>query len=528
VNEQYDGFGERFPYAEIMPVRYFAGRRYCLEQGIVAVLFFCFFPSWFRLTAAVDGNAQLLPQPLTDKYRWFNVTHAADYQALWATVLDVVKATSAPTLFQSLFSVVHPHAFDGCHFTIRVASPLIADWVDQRYRALIEETLSSLCGRPIALKLFCDTNAPTPPVTSPPPATAAVASPAPKPRSQPATLNAHFRFETFVIGSSNQMAHAAAFAAAQKPGTVYNPLFIYGGVGLGKTHLMHAIGHAIHERATGAVVHYVSCERFTNQYIEAIHANALNKFRDFFRVNVDVLLIDDIQFLSNKERTQEEFYHTFNDLRSQGKQIVMTSDKSPQELHNIEQRMVNRFECGMVVDIQSPDFETRVAIIQKKLEQYGTVFDNDVCFYIANKVRTDVRKLEGALIRLLGFASVHNCSVSLDVAKDCLQLYTASQAVTLDAIQKAVAAYFDLRIADLRSAKRPRAIAHPRQVAMYLCRELTAASLVDIAQSFGGKDHTTVLYACRKIAQLKSADEMINQQLQALKRRLGNHAETCE
>lgn len=454
------------------------------------------------------------------------MTHAADYQALWATVLDVLKTTSTPTLFHSLFSVVHPYAFDSEQFTIRVASPLIADWVDQRYRAVIEETLSSLCGRPIALNVSCDTTTPVAPA-APPQVAPAAASPPPKPRSQPATLNPQFRFETFVVGSSNQMAHAASFAAAQKPGTVYNPLFIYGGVGLGKTHLMHAIGHAIHERNAGAVVHYVSCERFTNQYIEAIHANALNKFRDFFRANVDVLLIDDIQFLSNKERTQEEFYHTFNDLRSQGKQIVMTSDKSPQELHNIEQRMVNRFECGMVVDIQSPDFETRVAIIQKKLEQYGTVFDNDVCFYIANKVRTDVRKLEGALIRLLGFASVHNCPVSLEVAKDCLHLYTATQAVTLDAIQKAVAAYFDVRIADLRSTKRPRAIAHPRQLAMYLCRELTAASLVDIAQSFGGKDHTTVLYACRKIEQLKSADEMINQQLAALRRRLGTTVEPC-
>jgi chromosomal replication initiator protein len=276
------------------------------------------------------------------------------------------------------------------------------------------------------------------------------------------------------------------------------------------------------------VVHFVSCERFTNQYIEALQANTVSKFREFFRSNVDVLLIDDIQFLSNKERLQEEFYHTFNDLHMQGKQIVMTSDKSPQELQHIEQRMVNRFECGMVVDVQSPDFETRVAIIQKKLEQYGAQLDHEVCYYLANKVRNDVRKIEGALVKLLGYASVRHQPVTLDLARECLRTYVAAQCVTLDAIQKAVADFFDVRVADLRSNKRPRAIAHPRQIAMYLCRELTTASLIDIAQSFGGKDHTTVLYACRKIEQVKEQDEMVNQQLHALKRRLGSSDERGE
>jgi len=234
-----------------------------------------------------------------------------------------------------------------------------------------------------------------------------------------------------------------------------------------------------------------------------------------------VLLIDDIQFLSKKESLQEEFYHTFNDLHNQGKQIVMTSDKSPQELEHIENRMVNRFEWGMVVDIQSPDFETRVAIIRKKLEAYGKTLDDEVCYYLANKVRNDVRKIEGALIRLLGFASVQNRPVTLEMAKDCLKDYVTAQApINLDIIQKTVAEFFDVRITDLRSNRRPKMISHPRQLAMYLCRDLTSNSLTEIAQSFGGKDHTTVLYACRKIDALKASDEVIDQQISVLRKRI--------
>jgi chromosomal replication initiator protein len=450
---------------------------------------------------------------------------------LWSRVLEVVKTSSSPALFQSFFAGIRPLDCAGDRLRVSVPSPLVADWVRQRYRGIIEDALRHACQRPMQLVIECDHAAIPAPVT-PPPDEPRVAPPPPlrpvRATRPSATLNPAFRFDTFVIGASNHMAHAAAYATAQQPGKVYNPLFMYGGVGLGKTHLMQAIGHAVLDRQPDAVVHFVSCERFTNQYIEALQANTVSKFREFFRSNVDVLLIDDIQFLSNKERLQEEFYHTFNDLHMQGKQIVMTSDKSPQELQHIEQRMVNRFECGMVVDVQSPDFETRVAIIQKKLEQYGAQLDHEVCYYLANKVRNDVRKIEGALVKLLGYASVRHQPVTLDLARECLRTYVAAQCVTLDAIQKAVADFFDVRVADLRSNKRPRAIAHPRQIAMYLCRELTTASLIDIAQSFGGKDHTTVLYACRKIEQVKEQDEMVNQQLHALKRRLGSSDERGE
>ncbi len=454
-----------------------------------------------------------------------------DCHTLWSQILEVIKTSSTPAIFQSFFDRVRPVCLRDDRLIVRVDSPLVADWLRQRYQASIEAALQQLCQRALQLVVECKAHGAVAPVTPPPdesPAPVCTSARALLPPRPPATINPAFRFDTFVIGSSNQMAHAAAYATAQQPGKVYNPLFMYGGVGLGKTHLMQAIGHAVLDRQPRDVVHFVSCERFTNQYIDALQNHTLSKFRDFFRVNVDVLLIDDIQFLSNKERLQEEFYHTFNDLYMQGKQIVMTSDKSPQELQHIEQRMVNRFESGMVVDVQSPDFETRVAIIQKKLEQYGTQLDHDVCYYLANKVRNDVRKIEGALVKLLGYASVRHQAVTLDLARECLRSYVAAQCVTLDAIQKAVSDFFDVRIADLRSSKRPRAIAHPRQIAMYLCRELTTSSLTDIAQSFGGKDHTTVLYACRKIEQVKEQDEMINQQLHALKRRLGSSDERGE
>jgi chromosomal replication initiator protein len=314
------------------------------------------------------------------------------------------------------------------------------------------------------------------------------------------------------------MAHAAAYACGQNPGHSYNPLFIYGGVGLGKTHLMQAIGHSVLDKNKILNVLYTSCELFLNQYIEAIQNRTLTKFRDYYRLNVDVLLVDDIQFLSGKDRMQEEFFHTFNTLHNEGKQIVMTCDKSPQELKSIENRLINRFEWGMVVDIQSPDFETRVAIIHKKLEQFGQKFDDDICYYLANKVRNDVRKIEGAIIKLLGYASIQNEPVNLDMAKEVLKNYVSTHMVTLDLIQKSVSEFFDLRINDLKSSRRPKAISHPRQLAMYLCRNLTNCSLTEIAQSFGGKDHATVLYACRKIEDLKSKDDIIKQQLNTLEK----------
>ena len=447
----------------------------------------------------------------------------AECQVLWSTVLDAVRASTSETVFNALFPMVRPLSFDNDRFVVQADSPLVMDWLKQKHAAAIEALLHQLSGRHVTLVIQCDMTA-VPRVALPVVAEAEDLQPAVQPASRPrsfsSNLNPSFIFENFIVGSSNQMAHAAAFATAQKPGTAYNPLFIYGGVGLGKTHLMQAIGHAVVVREPSRKVYFVSCERFANQYIEALQTKSISKFREFFRANVDVLLVDDIQFLSGKEGLQEEFFHTFNDLHNQSKQIVMTSDKSPQELQHMENRIVNRFESGMCADIQSPDFETRIAIIRKKLEQYGHSLSDDVCFYLANKVRNDVRKIEGAIVRLLGLTSLQNQPVTVELAKDCLKDYVTAHIVNLESIQKAVADFFDIRMSDLKSNRRPKAISHPRQIAMYLCRDLTNCSLTDIAQSFGGKDHTTVLYACRKMTVLKTEDELINEQIHTLKKRI--------
>ena len=441
-------------------------------------------------------------------------------QVLWDKVLAVIKESTSPSIFQSFFSVVHPLSFEDDRFILEVDSPLVADWLKQKYESVIISTMSHECGRVIKLVIQSDIHAELPRAEQEP---QQVYTPTPAtPRKQKMVLNLKpdFTFDNFIIGSSNQMAHAAAFATAQNPGYVYNPLFIYGGVGLGKTHLMQAIGQAVYKRDTTQNVLYISCERLFNEFIDALQRKTTTKFRDFYRSNVDVLLIDDIQFLSKKEGMQEEFFHTFNAFLQEGKQIVMTSDKSPQELQHIENRLVNRFEWGLVVDIQSPDFETRVAIIYKKLDRFGVQFDEDVCHYLANKVRNDVRKIEGALTKLMAYSSVQNAPVTLKFAKECLKDYVSAHTVTLESIQKAVAEFFDIRLSDIRSHRRPKSIAHPRQLAMFLCRDLTNSSLTEIAQSFGGKDHTTVLYACRKVNQMKTEDEVIEQQLDVLKKRI--------
>ena len=454
-----------------------------------------------------------------------------EYKFLWNKVIEVIKTSTSESIFQSFFSVVHPISFDNNQFIIQVDTPLVADWLKQKYANQIETLLSKETNNKINLIIKVESD----PLEDNTIFKRKSISELNKEISNEnvsqkkkkiiySNLNPNFVFENFIIGGSNQMAHAAAFASGQNPGHVYNPLFIYGGVGLGKTHLMQAIGNANILRYPDLNVNYISCERFINQYIDGIQNNNLSKFRYLYREQTDVLLIDDIQFLSKKERTQEEFFHTFDTLLNAGKQIVMTCDKCPHELENIEERLVNRFEWGMVVDIQSPNFETRVAIINKKLENFGKCFDDEVCYYLANKVRNDVRKIEGAIIKLLGYSSVQNKPVTLDMAKECLRDYIVSPTVTLESIQKTVADFFNIRINELCSSKRSRNISHPRQIAMFFCRTLTNSSLNEIAQCFGGKDHTTVLYACRKIDNEKNDNELVNQEIIALKKRISENS----
>ncbi|MCT4633325.1 MAG: chromosomal replication initiator protein DnaA [Firmicutes bacterium] len=336
-------------------------------------------------------------------------------------------------------------------------------------------------------------------------------------------LNPKYVFEEFVIGNSNRFAHAASLAVAESPAKAYNPLFIYGGVGLGKTHLMHAIGHYILGQNPNAKVVYVSSEKFTNELINSIKDDKNTEFRNKYR-NVDVLLVDDIQFIAGKERTQEEFFHTFNALHEENKQIIVSSDRPPKEIPTLEDRLRSRFEWGLITDIQAPDFETRIAILRKKAEKEEIIIDNDVFEFIATHIKSNIRELEGALTRIIAFSSLTKREISVDLSKEALKdIITATKpkAVTVDIIKNVVAKYHNVNVSDFDSKRRTRSISYPRQIAMFLCRELTDLSLPKIGEEFGGRDHTTVIHAYDKISRdidenssLKERVELIKKEIQ--------------
>jgi chromosomal replication initiator protein len=332
-----------------------------------------------------------------------------------------------------------------------------------------------------------------------------------------AQLNPKYTFDAFVIGSGNQFAHAAARAVAERPSKAYNPLFLYGGVGMGKTHLMQAIGQEVKKRQPEASICYVSSEKFTNEMINSLRYDKMTSFRDKFRT-VDVLLIDDIQFLAQKERTQEEFFHTFNALHESMKQIVIASDRSPKELAEIEDRLRSRFEWGLIADIQPPDLETKVAILQKKSETEKVPLPTDLALYIASNVRTNVRELEGALIRLMAYCSLTGAEVTLSTAQQVLKNFIDSQArkISIEAIQKAVAEQFGLRMPEIKAKNNSRSIVVPRQIAMYLAKQMTEASLPEIGRQFGGKHHTTVMHSISKIDEQRRADKDLNRTINKL------------
>jgi chromosomal replication initiator protein len=337
-----------------------------------------------------------------------------------------------------------------------------------------------------------------------------------------AQLNPRYTFDAFVIGSGNQFAHAACQAVAERPSKAYNPLFLYGGVGMGKTHLMQAIGHEVKRRQPQASICYVSSEKFTNDMINSLRYDKMTTFRDKFR-SVDVLLIDDIQFLAGKERTQEEFFHTFNALHDTMKQIVIASDRSPKELAEIEDRLRSRFEWGLIADIQPPDLETKVAILQKKAEQEKVTLPTDVALYVAQNIRSNVRELEGALIRLVAHSSLIGAEITLPYAQQVLKNFIDSQArkVTIESIQKMVAEQFGLRLVEIKAKDNSRAIVYPRQIAMYLAKHMTEASLPEIGRQFGGKHHTTVLHSVEKIEEVRKNDKDLNRLLNKLTEQLG-------
>jgi chromosomal replication initiator protein len=337
-----------------------------------------------------------------------------------------------------------------------------------------------------------------------------------------AQLNPKYTFDAFVIGSGNQFAHAASLAVAERPSRAYNPLFLYGGTGMGKTHLMQAIGHEIKRRNPQLSILYLSSEKFTNEMINSLRYDKMTSFRDKFR-NVDVLLVDDIQFLAQKERTQEEFFHTFNALHESFKQMVIASDRPPKELAEIEDRLRSRFEWGLIADIQPPDLETKVAILQKKAEQERVMLPTDVALYMASNIRSNVRELEGALIRLVAHSSLIGTQITLHYAQQVLKNFIDSQSrkVTIESIQKAVGEQFGLRPLEIKQKNNSRAIVYPRQIAMYLAKQLTEASLPEIGRQFGGKHHTTVLHSINKIDEQRKGDKDLNRLLNKLSETLG-------
>jgi len=448
----------------------------------------------------------------------------------WARVLDALeKKISRQSYDQWLKPSRYSHSSGGILF-VRVPTAEFRRVVD-KYTDLIQEAIDNL-----GLE-YQDVQFVTPeddPAATPvrhdgglsaAPATAAAGPTAGQGRfdwDSAAQLNPRYTFDAFVIGSGNQFAHAACQAVAERPSKAYNPLFLYGGVGMGKTHLMQAIGHEIKRRQPHAAICYVSSEKFTNEMINSLRYDKMTSFRDKFR-NVDVLLVDDIQFLAQKERTQEEFFHTFNALHEAMKQIVIASDRPPKELAEVEDRLRSRFEWGLIADIQPPDLETKVAILQKKAEQERVTLPTDVALYIASNIRSNVRELEGALIRLVAHSSLTGGEITLPYAQQVLKNFIDSQArkVTIESIQKAVAEQFGLRLVEIKAKNNSRAIVYPRQIAMYLAKHLTEASLPEIGRQFGGKHHTTVLHSVEKIETLRKTDKDLNRLLNKLTEQLG-------
>lgn len=340
--------------------------------------------------------------------------------------------------------------------------------------------------------------------------------------SKQSLLNPKYVFETFVIGNSNRFAHAASLAVSESPAKAYNPLFIYGGVGLGKTHLMHAIGHYILSNNSNAKIMYVTSEKFTNELINAIKDDKNVEFRNKYR-NMDVLLIDDIQFIAGKERTQEEFFHTFNTLYEANKQIIISSDRPPKEIPTLEDRLRSRFEWGLIADIQAPDYETRIAILKKKADMENLNVPNEVMAYVANKIQSNIRELEGALIRIVAFASLANVEISVDLASEALKDIIAnknSKQITVNLIQDVVANYYNLRLEDFKSKRRTRNVVYPRQIAMYLARKLTDLSLPKIGEEFGGRDHTTVIHAYEKINTELETDDSLKETIEEISKKI--------
>jgi chromosomal replication initiator protein len=430
---------------------------------------------------------------------------------LWARVLQVLTRKLPDAIIDNWIRPCRLLALEGDHLKIGAPNAFSRDWLIQHHFQTLQHAAQEILGGNPRLTIVVDEAAAasldTPPASAPPP------------RAGGSTegLNPRYTFDTFVVGSSNQFAQAACQAVAELPSKAYNPLFIYGGVGLGKTHLLHAVGHQSAKLFPGMTIVYLSSERFTNELINAIRYDRTGEFRARYRT-IDLLLIDDIQFISGKERTQEEFFHTFNDLYESRKQIIVSSDSSPKDIPEIEERLRSRFEWGLIADIQPPDFETRVAILKKKAALERVRLADDVAYLIASRVKSNIRELEGSLTRMIAFCALTGREMSTDLAQEVLaDLWGEEEKIiTIDQIQRKVSDFFGVKLSDLKAKNRTKAVAFPRQIAMYLSRHLTHASLSEVGRAFGGKDHTTVLHAVDKIQALLQEDPKLRKQVDGL------------
>ena len=431
---------------------------------------------------------------------------------LWDEILSRIETKVNRHSFYTWFRPTTFVAEDQASVTVRVPNALFKDWLTKHYATVITEATAELRRPQLVVTFIAEPQGDAPIIPLGADEVAALET-SPAASTQPGTagLNPRYTFDTFIVGSSNQFAHAACRAVAEVPSRSYNPLFIYGGVGLGKTHLMHAVGHYVLQHDRNLKLTYISSERFMNEMINAVRYDRVLDFRERYR-SVDVLLVDDIQFLAGKEGTQTEFFHTFNALYDSQKQIVLSSDCPPHEIPALEERLRSRFEWGLTADIQSPDLETKVAILKKKAETEAVPLPDNVAMYIAGKIKSNIRELEGSLIRLIAYASLTGQEISLQLAQEVLKniLDHEERAVTIEIIQKFVADYYNLRMVDLKSRNNSKSVAKPRQIAMYLCKSLTHASLPEIGRSFGGKHHSTVIHSIRKVEAQRRKDSDFN------------------
>ncbi len=449
--------------------------------------------------------------------------HNININKIWVDVLEFISPKVGDEAIETWFQPLELEGITDEQATIRVPNRFFGEWLGRNYKDLLIEAFhyeGKIKPADIIFVLKEEKEKGTPQTINSGKKESPQFQPSPKGRRQPLP-NPKYTFSTFVVGASNQFAHAACLAVAESPAKAYNPLFIYGGVGLGKTHLLNSIGNYVADRMDQRIA-YVTTEQFTNEVINSIRYDKMMELRRRYR-NVDMLLIDDIQFLAGKERTQEEFFHTFNSLYEAGKQIVLSSDRFPKEMPSMEERLRSRFEWGLIADLQQPDVETRIAILRKKSEEEGIAINEDVIQLLAANLKSNVREIEGALIRLGAYASLTGQQITVDMAKNILRdlLGSKRKVITAEDIQEAVASRFHVKISDLKSKRRTKTLVYPRQIAMFLCRDLTDASFPEIGRDFGGKDHTTIIHACKQMKKFQETDATLRSTLQSLKEEIG-------